>query len=299
LSLANQTLLRYGENPHQRAVWAGPQEKPWRLIQGKELSYNNLLDTEAAFWMSSEFDMTCVTIVKHNNPCGVAIGSGKLADIFSRALACDSKSAFGGIVAVNTVVDADAAKLMTDMFLEVVIANSFTKEALTFFSKKKNLRVIEWPLPEAPSYEVRKALGGWLVQQVDAPAEPDKFETVTKTQVLDSAKADLQFAWKVAKHVRSNAIVLAKDQATVGIGAGQMSRVDAVEIALIKSSITDGCVLASDAFFPFRDNIEMLKGKGIVAIIQPGGSKRDGEVIQACNELGIAMVFTGQRHFRH
>ncbi|MCB0416893.1 MAG: bifunctional phosphoribosylaminoimidazolecarboxamide formyltransferase/IMP cyclohydrolase, partial [Bdellovibrionales bacterium] len=300
VSLLPQNDLRYGENPHQKAVWCGHAK--WKLIQGKELSYNNLLDIEAAWRIAAEHTLPTVSIVKHNNPCGVASGPHGIEEIFTRALECDPKSAFGGIIASTHPINRAAAEGMTEFFAEAVLAPAFDPEALEIFSKKKNLRVLEWAKPSAPRVDIRSALGGWLLQESDPSglAEENEWQTVTDEQVADDVMADLRFAWLVCKHVRSNAIVLARKLATLGIGAGQMSRVDAVDLALRKcEGPTEGAVLASDAFFPFRDNIDLLRGRGIRAIVQPGGSKRDGEVIEACNELGIAMVFTGRRHFRH
>lgn len=302
LPLTPQTPLRYGENPHQKAAWAG---KPgmWSVLQGKELSYNNLLDTEAAVRLVGEFNDPAVSIIKHNNPCGAAAGTFSTHTLFLRAFEADSKSAFGGIVACNRPVDEAAAKAMAEIFLEVIAAPSFSPEALRVFAGKKNLRLVELQSLPTPELEVRAALGGWLIQDTDTQKAPaiEQLKTVTQQPVPDSLWADLRFAWSVVKHVRSNAIAIAKDQTTLSLGGGQTSRVDAVEIALQKcpAEKLQGAVLASDAFFPFRDNIDLLKGKGIRAIIQPGGSKRDDEVIAACNELGIAMVFTGIRHFRH
>ncbi|MBY0369650.1 bifunctional phosphoribosylaminoimidazolecarboxamide formyltransferase/IMP cyclohydrolase [bacterium] len=300
LSLTPQTPLRYGENPHQKAAWAGPSDA-WDVLQGKELSYNNLLDTEAAVRVVLEFKSPALSIIKHNNPCGVATGEFSSAELFARAFAADSKSAFGGIVACNRPVDAQAARAIGEIFLEVVAAPEFSEEALQIFSQKKNLRLVRMKNLALPAFEVRAAMGGWLMQQPDAPGGEVKLQTVTKTPLPVSAESDLRFAWKVVKHVRSNAIALAKNGVTVSLGGGQTSRVDAVQIALSKATPDQlqGAVLASDAFFPFRDNIDLLKGLGIAAIVQPGGSKRDDEVIAACDELGIAMAFTGTRHFRH
>lgn len=300
VSLNPQQPLRYGENPHQKAAWSQNQVA-WKLLQGKELSYNNILDAEAAVRITSEFRSPCAAIVKHNNPCGVASGNKPIAELWSDAFKADSQSAFGGIVATNQPVDGSSARAMSEVFLEVVIAPSFSAEALATFSSKKNLRLIEWKSPQFQRYEVRAALGGWLIQESNSKGMPDHVQTVTLAPLPSECSADVEFAWLVCKHVRSNAIVVAKNGVTLGIGAGQMSRVDAVRIALEKcpKGSTAGAVLASDAFFPFRDNIDLLKGSGIRAIIQPGGSKRDAEVIEACNQLGIAMVFTGTRHFRH
>lgn len=300
IHLGNLTPLRYGENPHQTAGWSA-QNPAWKVLQGKELSYNNLLDSDSAIRLNSEFTLPAVTIVKHNNPCGVASGDLSLQDLFERALSCDSKSAFGGIVACNRPVDEATAQAMSKIFLEVIIAPHFETKALAVFQQKKNLRLIEWNNPQFNSVEVRPSMGGWLVQSADSVSIPKELKSVTQKNILNqSIHNDLIFAWLVSKHVRSNAIVIAKDGQTIGIGAGQMSRVDAVQIALEKAKgKTSGAVLASDAFFPFRDNIDLLKNSGITAIIQPGGSQRDQEVIDACNEQGLTMVFTGHRHFRH
>ena len=294
------TPLRYGENPHQIAVWSSQQTR-WKILQGKELSYNNLLDSESAVRLNSEFSSPAITIVKHNNPCGVASADIPLAELFDQALACDSKSAFGGIVACNRAIDQKTAERMNQIFLEVVIAPHFSSEAAEVFKNKKNLRLIEWSNPQFSPFEIRPSMGGWLIQTVDTLGIPTEFKTVTlNNSISEETRRDLIFSWLVSKHVRSNAIVIAKNGQTLGIGAGQMSRVDAVQIALDKAQgKTQGSVLSSDAFFPFRDNVDLLKNLGIQAIIQPGGSQRDNEVIQACNELGIAMVFTGKRHFRH
>jgi phosphoribosylaminoimidazolecarboxamide formyltransferase/IMP cyclohydrolase len=299
LCFENKTQLRYGENPHQRAFWSN-EKATWKCLQGKELSYNTLLDAEAALRTVGEFSDPAVVIVKHNNPCGVASGRDSIATIFEKALSCDPKSAFGGFIAVNRGIDKAAAESISQIFSEVIIAPEFDSGAKDVFAAKKNLRLLEWAAPQQLNYEVRAALGGWLVQTQDTQGIPARFEEVTQKKVAPEWKNDLIFAWLVCKHARSNAIVLAKNGKTIGVGAGQMSRVDAVNIALQKCNESlEGAVLASDAFFPFRDNIDLLKGKGISAIIQPGGSQRDGEVVQACNELGIAMVFTGERHFRH
>ncbi len=296
LRLHPQMPLRYGENSHQKAVWIG--EASWHLLQGKELSYNNILDSEAAVRITEEFKDPAVAIVKHNNPCGVSIGGNDLSTIWQRALMADSKSAFGSVVSFNRLLDGNTAKILLETFIEVIIAPGFSKEALKELSTKKNLRLIEWPNPEPNQFELRRAMGGWLLQDSDKKGIPETWKTVTKKDVPPQYLEDLFFAYLVCKHVRSNAIVIAKNKTTVGIGAGQMSRVDAVEIALNKSKHVNDGVLASDAFFPFRDNIDLLNGK-VSAIIQPGGSKRDEEVIAACDEYGIPMIFTGERHFRH
>ncbi len=296
LLLQPRLKLRYGENPHQNANWCASGAPEWKVLQGKELSFNNLLDAESAVRLVAEFTEPACAIVKHNNPCGAAIGP----NAFQRAFDADSKSAFGGIVATNQIVDKATAEKMLPIFLEVIVAPEFTPEALALFGEKKNLRLVEWKNPKSVPYDVRASLGGFLVQSADTPREVE-LKIVTTKPVPSELSADLLFAWKVCKHVRSNGIVLAKNGATLGIGGGQTSRVDAVEIALKKTppEKLSGSVLASDAFFPFRDNIDLLRGTGVRAIIQPGGSQRDPEVIEACNETGIAMVFTGMRHFRH
>lgn len=301
VSLTPQTSLRYGENPHQKAAFVQTPSASWKVLQGKELSYNNLLDAEAAVALTSEFSETTAVIIKHNNPCGVASQAGSLEKVFQTALACDEKSAFGGIVSVNREVDGPTALKMAPIFFEVIIAPQFSAEAREVLAAKKNLRLIEWAHPAAAAFDLRRAMGGWLIQDSDRAGFPASLQTVTRESLSPETLADLKFAWLVCKHVKSNAIVIAKNGRTLGVGAGQMSRVDSVEIALSRVAEADrqGAVLASDAFFPFRDNIDRLKGTGIRAVIQPGGSQRDAEVIQACDEHRIAMAFTGQRHFRH
>ena len=303
LGLSPQTPLRYGENPHQKAAWSplATGDRNWKVLQGKELSYNNLLDAEAALRITMDFSEPAIAIIKHNNPCGAAAGEMHLTELFAKALSTDSKSAFGGIVCLNRPVDEATASAMSALFLEVILAPGFEPGAMDVLSKKKNLRLIEWAKPWISRFEVRSALGGWLIQESDRAPVPATLTTATRHTVPAASWSDLKFAWRMVKHVRSNAIVIAKEGTTLGIGAGQMSRVDAVAIALQKcpEGATRGAVLASDAFFPFRDNIDLLKGKGIAAVIQPGGSQRDGEVIEACEEHGIALVLTGLRHFRH
>jgi phosphoribosylaminoimidazolecarboxamide formyltransferase / IMP cyclohydrolase len=300
IALAPAQSLRYGENPHQKAVFAGAPR--WKILQGKELSYNNLLDAEAAVRLAHDFSTPACAIVKHGNPCGAtALENGSSALLFRRALECDSVSAFGGIVAINQNVDAECAKAMSEIFLEVVIAPSYSSDALAVFSKKANLRLIEWSNPTFAPFEVRAAMGGWLVQDQDTATVAGEFRTVSATQPQPSDWLDLKFAWTVCKHVRSNAIVIAKDRQISGVGAGQMSRVDSVRIAIEKSGTDSlkGAVLASDAFFPFRDNIDLIAPTGVKAIIAPGGSRNDPQVIEACNEHGIVLVFAPERHFRH
>jgi phosphoribosylaminoimidazolecarboxamide formyltransferase/IMP cyclohydrolase len=313
--------LRYGENPHQSAAFYRAPGKRFgvasaRQLQGKELSYNNINDTDAAYECVAEFDpkrtAACV-IVKHANPCGVAEGAS-LADAYRKALACDSTSAFGGIVALNQKLDADAAKVITEIFTEVIIAPEATDEAIKIVAAKKNLRLLitgGLPDPRAKGLTVKSVAGGLLVQSRDNAVVDDmQLRTVTKRAPTQAELADLRFAFRVAKHVKSNTIVYAKDRATVGIGAGQMSRVDAARIAARKAEdaarelklpapLTKGSVVASDAFFPFPDGLLVAIEAGAAAVIQPGGSVNDAKVIEAADQHNIAMVFTGTRHFRH
>jgi phosphoribosylaminoimidazolecarboxamide formyltransferase/IMP cyclohydrolase len=313
--------LRYGENPHQKAAfYAAPVPRlgvaSARQLQGKELSYNNINDTDAAFELTAEFDpartAACV-IVKHANPCGVAEG-GDLAEAYVKALACDSVSAFGGIVAFNRPLDAAAAREVVKIFTEVIIAPEASEEAIAIVAGKKNLRLLltgGLPDPRATGLTVKSVAGGLLVQTRDHVVADDlDFRVVTKRAPTDEELRDLRFAFKVAKHVKSNTIVYAKGGATVGIGAGQMSRVDAARIAARKADdaataagtvvpATRGSVVASDAFFPFADGLLVAAEAGATAVVQPGGSMRDDEVIKAADEADLAMVFTGVRHFRH
>ncbi len=313
--------LRYGENPHQTAsFYKAPTERPGvasaRQVQGKELSYNNINDTDAAYECVAEFDAkrtaACV-IVKHANPCGVAEGAS-LVEAYKKALACDSTSAFGGIVAFNRPLDAEAARAVTEIFTEVIIAPDASEEAIAIVAGKKNLRLLlaGGPAdPRAKGLTVKSVAGGLLVQSRDnAVADDMELKVVTKRAPSAIELNDLRFAFRVAKHVKSNTIVYAKDLATVGIGAGQMSRVDSARIAARKAEdaakelkldvpMTKGSVVASDAFFPFADGLLVAIEAGATAVIQPGGSMRDAEVIAAADEHGVAMVFTGTRHFRH
>ncbi|HEX6103310.1 MAG TPA: bifunctional phosphoribosylaminoimidazolecarboxamide formyltransferase/IMP cyclohydrolase, partial [Alphaproteobacteria bacterium] len=319
LTLAGQLAqqLRYGENPHQRAAFYVTGERRSGLaaatqLQGKELSYNNLNDTDAALELAAEFDEPAVVIVKHANPCGVAVGEDTL-EAWKRALACDPVSAYGGIVALNRPLDALTAMALSELFLEVVIAPGADEAAQVALAAKKNLRLLVtdgMPDPVAPGLVMRSLSGGLLVQQRDAGRVTDAdLKVVTKRPPSPAERRDLLFAFRVAKHVKSNAIVYAKGGATVGIGAGQMSRVDSARIAVLKSEDaakaageirrTEGAVVASDAFFPFADGLIAAADAGVTAVIQPGGSLRDEEVIQAADERGLAMVFTGMRHFRH
>jgi phosphoribosylaminoimidazolecarboxamide formyltransferase/IMP cyclohydrolase len=264
------------------------------------------MDLNAAFALVREFDDPAVVIVKHTNPCGVGIGS-RLCEAYQRALAADPTSSFGGVLSLNRPVDADTARELTATFAEAVVAPGYHAEALAILREKKALRLLQiepWPAttsPDRAALELRPIAGGMLVQERDqVDCYPDTLRVVTRREPTDAEMRALRFAWKVAKHVKSNAIVLTHDCATVGIGAGQMSRVDACRLAITKAvSSTKGTVLASDAFFPFRDGVDAAAEAGVTAIIQPGGSIRDAEVIQAADEAGMTMVFTGIRHFRH
>ncbi|MCK4738684.1 MAG: bifunctional phosphoribosylaminoimidazolecarboxamide formyltransferase/IMP cyclohydrolase [Deltaproteobacteria bacterium] len=302
--------LRYGENPHQGAAFytnSSPEEKTLATAkqhQGKELSFNNILDLNAAVNIAAEFQEPAAVIIKHNNPCGVAMTNNGLLDAFERALTTDSKSAFGGIVGLNGKVTEELATRLTGIFLEAIVAPSFEDSALEIFKKKKNLRVIETgglPLHKS-GLDIKTVWGGLLLQDLDFASASD-LKTVTKREPTENELTNLLFAWNVAKHVKSNTIVLTKSGQTIGIGAGQMSRIDSTNIAVMKANDSGlevkGTVMASDAFFPFPDNVEMASTHGITAIIQPGGSIKDEEVIKAADEHNIAMVFTGIRHFRH
>ena len=313
--------LRYGENPHQTAAFYVTGEKRHgvataRQLQGKELSYNNLNDTDAAYELAAEFDPkenAAVAIIKHANPCGVAVGAN-LLDAYKRALECDPVSAFGGIVAVNRRLDRAAAEAIAEIFTEVVIAPEADEDATAVFAKKKNLRLLiagGLPDPAAPGVSVKTVAGGFLTQNRDSGrinAADLKF--VTKKQPTGAQIRDMLFAFRVAKHVKSNAIIYARDLATVGIGAGQMSRVDSARVARLKAEDaahaagwsdpkTVGSVCASDAFFPFPDGLLQAIQAGANCVIQPGGSIRDEDVIKAADDAEIAMAFTGMRHFRH
>ena len=304
--------LAYGENPHQRAAYYAQASSRTDLLSmvsklhGKDLSFNNLLDLDSARRIIEEFEVPAAVIVKHNNPCGVALASSA-AEAFRKALACDPLSAFGGIIAFNRRVDRELAEELHKMFVELVFAPGYDEDALEVLTRKENIRILDnqerrtWPITEPDFKRVR---GGLLLQDRDQDLElRDEMQVVTERRPSEKEWEDLLFAWKVCKHVRSNAIVLAKDLATVGIGAGQMSRVDSVRLAVEKAGISnldlDGAVMASDAFFPFPDGPQVAIEAGARAIIQPGGSKRDPEVVEACDRAGVAMVFTGRRHFRH
>jgi len=307
LPLERTAALRYGENPHQAAgLYRLPGARRGvagaRQLGGKELSFNNLLDTHAAWSLVAEFDEPAVVIIKHTNPSGVAVAA-TLLEAYERALAGDPVSAFGGIVALNRPVDGATARAITGVFTEVVVAPGYDAEAREVLASKANLRVLEHAdaARPGPEWQVRSIDGGVLVQTADAGAEPwDEWRTVSARPLDAALEADLRLAWIVAKHASSNAIVAARDQRIVGVGAGQMSRVDSVRLAVERAGgRQEGAVAASDAFFPFRDAVDALASAGIVAIVQPGGSMRDEEVIAAADEHGIAMVLSGRRHFRH
>jgi phosphoribosylaminoimidazolecarboxamide formyltransferase/IMP cyclohydrolase len=295
--------LRYGENPHQKAAMytdgSATGVANGLQIQGKELSYNNIVDLQAAWDLAQEFDEPFVGIIKHTNPCGSATGE-TLAEAYKKALECDPVSAFGGVIGVNRPVDAAAAEEMSKLFLEVIAAPSFDDAAKSIFSSKKNLRLVEVPAG-VQKWILKNVSGGMLVQDSDLrKLDEGDLKVVTKRQPTPEEKRALLFAWKVCKHVKSNAILYARDGQSVGVGAGQMSRVDSCKIGAMKAQLPlKGTVAASDAFFPFPDGVEEIAKAGATAIIQPGGSVRDQEVIEAAGRLGLAMIFTGVRHFRH
>ncbi|MBI5327550.1 MAG: bifunctional phosphoribosylaminoimidazolecarboxamide formyltransferase/IMP cyclohydrolase [Deltaproteobacteria bacterium] len=310
--------LRYGENPHQQAAFyresnrnkKEPCISNAKQLHGKELSFNNILDLNSAIELAKEFHEPSCVIVKHNNPCGVAMSKKGLLDAYQKALSCDKVSVFGGIIAINRRLDAKTAKEMSRLFLEAIAAPGFDGEALEILKDKKNLRLLEIPEFKAhtvgrvlpTNYDLKKINGGLLVQTADIECAQD-LKTVTKLEPTDAQLEDLLFAWNVCKHVKSNAIIFAKNTQTVGIGAGQMSRIDSTRLGIMKAKDAgldvQGTVMASDAFFPFRDNVDKVAEAGITAIIQPGGSVKDEEVIKAADGHNIAMVFTGIRHFRH
>jgi phosphoribosylaminoimidazolecarboxamide formyltransferase/IMP cyclohydrolase len=309
VSLRLHQPLRYGENPHQQGAWYVPADAaPWglgtiRQLQGKELSYNNLLDADAALRCLLDFsDPTCV-IVKHHAPCGMA-GAATPSEAYERAMSCDPESAFGGIVGVNRPIDRPLAERLTETFLEVIVAPAVEADAAARLAKKPNVRVVtlHWPAaPQIAGAQWRQLSGSWLRQDADTAALDERsLKTVTTRAPLANERADLFFAWTAVKHAQSNGIVLAHERATVGIGQGQPSRVGSVRLAIQKAGQRSrGSVAASDGFFPFPDNIELLAQAGVTAIIQPGGSVKDAEVIDAANKSNLAMLLTGMRHFRH
>jgi phosphoribosylaminoimidazolecarboxamide formyltransferase / IMP cyclohydrolase len=303
-ALPRAAELRYGENPHQRAAFyvTGGGLAAAEQLHGKELSYNNLLDADAAWGMAVDLDGPCVAIIKHTNPAGYA-AADELETAYERALEGDPVSAFGGIVAANRSIDAATARRITEVFTEVVVAPGYDDDALEVLRGKRDLRILRMSDPAAGQQGrvLRSVAGGLLVQDADTAPEPfDDWRVVTEVEPDANTFDDLRFAWIACKHTRSNAIVLAKDRQVVGVGAGQMSRVDSVRLAVERSGGRHaGSVLASDAFFPFRDGPDAAAAAGVTAIVQPGGSVRDDEVVAAADEHGIAMVFTGRRHFRH
>jgi phosphoribosylaminoimidazolecarboxamide formyltransferase/IMP cyclohydrolase len=296
--------LRYGENPHQKAaLYTCPSLRGGvaksKQLQGKELSYNNIVDMQAAWDLAQEFEQTACAIIKHTNPCGTALGA-TLAEAYSRALEADPVSAFGGVIGVNREVDAESAELMAKLFVEVIAAPKFSAAALEIFGKKKNLRLVEVPA-STDKLVFKYVSGGMLVQDADMGTLKDaELKVVTKRQPTDTEMRALRFAWTVCKHVKSNAIVYAREGQSVGVGAGQMSRVASCRIGAAQATLpVKGTVAASDAFFPFPDGVEEIAKAGATAVIQPGGSVKDQDVIDAADRLGLAMVLTGMRHFRH
>jgi phosphoribosylaminoimidazolecarboxamide formyltransferase / IMP cyclohydrolase len=310
IALEKRQAMRYGENPHQAAALYIPAGRAAaglagaRQLQGKELSYNNLVDLDAARALAQEFRRPAVAIIKHNNPCGMA-EQDSLIEAYRKALECDPVSAFGGVLAFNRVLDGATAEEVAKLFVECIVAPGYDAAALEKFAAKKNLRLLEMPSDATPAeLELKRISGGVLVQEPDSKElDGAARQVATQRAPTDAEMRAMLFAWKVAKHVKSNAIVFARDGQTVGVGAGQMSRVDSVKIAVIKAATAGvslkGSVVASDAFFPFADGVEEAAKAGATAVIQPGGSVRDADVIAAANRLGVAMVFTGMRHFRH
>lgn len=302
---SKQFDLRYGENPHQRAALYGSFTEYFEQLHGKELSFNNIVDIQAAVELVEEFAEPTAVIIKHTNPCGVGT-DGRLAEAYRKALATDPKSAFGGIIAVNRPLDKETAQVVNEIFTEVIIAPDFPPDVLDFLKKKKDRRLIRQKktISRSKTFEIKTVAGGVLVQTPDSVTLKEKeLRVVTRRKPTDSEYAAMRFAWRVAKHVKSNAIVYARADRTIGIGAGQMSRVDSSRIAVLKAKEAGldlaGTAVASDAFFPFADGLLEAVKAGATAVIQPGGSVRDEEVIKAADEQNIAMVFTGIRHFKH
>lgn len=306
LSLAGEKVydLRYGENPHQKAAFyrrigAAPGLADARVLNGKELSYNNIIDTEAAWALVKEFSEPACTIIKHTNPCGTAVKSS-LKEAYEAAFNADPTSAYGGIIAFNRTVDLETAEKASIPFMEVIIAPDFSPEALALFQAKKNLRVLQLPIAPVNDLQIRTVEGGFVVQERDEDSSlPEDWQLATDQAPEPGQMKDLLLAWKIVKHVKSNAIVVVRDGVSIGIGAGQMNRVGSAALALENEALARGAVMASDAYFPFRDTVELAAARGITAIVQPGGSIRDAESIEACNQHGIAMLFTGIRHFKH
>lgn len=304
LKLIKVSNLRYGENPHQIAKWYRFIDKEYKreVFQGKELSFNNIIDMESAYNLVNQFEQPCCVIIKHTNPCGVGTGKN-LIEAYERALQTDPLSAFGGIVGFNRKVDSELAKIFIKKFYEIIISSDYDEKALEIFKSKPDLRVIKCPEKIKYEYDFRAIVDGFLIQTPDE-IDYEKFEVVTEKKPTEEEIEALKFAWKVCKFIKSNGIVIATKNQTLGIGTGQMSRYDSTRIAIMKmrdnfKEIPKPVVLASDAFFPFPDSIIEAGKAGVTSIIQPGGSKQDEEVIKKCNELGISMVFTGTRHFKH
>ncbi len=304
LNLERVQVMRYGENPHQQgAFYRHSDASPaFEQLHGQEMSYNNWLDLDGSWQSAQDFDAPTVAIIKHSNPCGLA-SADSLASAYDEALASDPVSAFGSIISVNRTLDRETAERMAKLFVEIVAAPAFDEEALTLLQRKKNLRILRACGAAPHSLNIRTVYGGALVQEADSSRqdlEPANWRIVTQDSPNASQLADLAFAWRVCRHVKSNAIVYVKNRATVGVGAGQMSRVDSVMLAGHKAGErARGAVMASDAFFPFADGIEAAAAHGVAAVVQPGGSIRDEEVIASCDRLGLVMAFTGTRHFRH
>jgi len=304
IDLIQRQLNRYGENPHQQGgIYGYAGEKPaFEVLHGKEMSYNNWLDLDGAWTAAQDFARPTVAIIKHGNPCGLA-SADELAEAYAKAYAADSVSAFGGILASNRPLDLATAQQVGDLFLEVIAAPAYDAEALAHFQRKKNVRILLHTGVPARRLSLRSIVGGVLIQELDrsqTDMDASTWQIVSRRQPTPQQVTDLAFAWRAARHVKSNAILYVKDEATVGVGAGQMSRVDSVMVAGHKAGERSrGAVMASDAFFPFADGIEAAAKHGIAAIVQPGGSVRDAEVIAAADQLGLAMCFTGVRHFRH
>ena len=310
LQFERAEMLRYGENPHQQGAFyrelhpSEPSVSRGKILHGKAMSYNNFLDANSALELAKEYDEIAVAIIKHNNPCGVALGA-TLVEAYVKARETDPISAFGGVIAFNRPVDLAVAKEITSTFVEVVIAPGFADDALAELKRKKDLRLLDvGPLTNVKQegFDLKKLVGGLIVQDRDLGVLTDlkTLNVPTLRKPTDEEYAACAFAWKVCKHVKSNAIVYAKPGQTVGIGAGQMSRVDSVKLAVMKAQMPiKGCVMASDAFFPFRDGLDAAAQAGITAVIQPGGSIRDAEIVKAADEQGVAMILTGMRHFRH
>lgn len=304
IELNRVQLNRYGENPHQQGglyAYAG-ETAPFAVLHGKEMSYNNWLDLDGSWQAAQDFAEPTVAIIKHGNPCGLA-SADTLADAYEKALASDPVSAFGSIVSVNRILDRETVERMADLFIEVIAAPDYEDDALELLTKKKNLRVVQPTGVPVRPVSLRSIYGGVLVQELDRSQDDmnlDNWKIVSEKQPTDEQLADLAFAWRLTRHVKSNAIIFVRDLATVGVGAGQMSRVDSVMLAGHKAGArSKGAVMASDAFFPFPDGIEEAAKHGIAAVVQPGGSVRDDEVIATADSLGLVMAFTGTRHFRH